>query len=197
MKNKILFSILSILLIASPCYADGGIPLWVWTAHNAFSAIAIDILGPTFAIFLGFIFLFFVILVEFIVCCFVDKEKQIKIDKKIIAIILANVNSTIAGFLITFPAVYLTLDFGGADAKMGAAIMGPGYGLLTIPLHIICFILSYFIELWTMKKVLINETVDISIIKKTALWANIWTYFILNPLTIGIIFVVIVSFCIK
>ena len=40
-----------------------------------------------------------------------------------------------------------------------------------------------------MKKLLSNE-VDILIIKKTALWANIWTYFILNPLTIIVLFVI-------
>lgn len=197
MKNKILFSIILVLLLTLPCYADGGLPLWIWSAQNAFSTCAINILGgPIPAIFLGLIFLFFVILIELLIFCFIDKKKQIKLQKKVEVISLSNIYSTIAGFLITFPLIYLTLVLGGSDSEMGVAIMGPGFGILTIPLHIGCFILSYFIEFWTMKKLLSNE-IDISIIKKTALWANIWTYFILNPFTIMVLFVVLLSLFIK
>ncbi|MCI5888816.1 MAG: hypothetical protein MRZ62_04785 [Brachyspira sp.] len=193
MKNKILFSILLMLLYSLPCYADGGIPLWIWTAHNAFSMFTIDILGSVFSsILLGWIFLIFVISIELVVFCFIDKKKQIKLGGKVKIISLANVNSTIIGFLITFPILYLTVNLGDSDAKMTTAILGPGCGILTIPLHIVCFILSYFIELWTMKKLLSKE-VDISIVKKTALWANIWTYFILNPFTIGIVLICILG----
>ena len=193
MKGKFLLIILAMFLFVLPSYADGGIPLWIWTAHNAFSMFAIDILGSVSdSIFLGLIFLIFVILIELLVLCFIDKNKQIKFGEKLKIVTIANINSTIAGFLITFPIVYLTANLGGADSKMAVAILGPGVGFLTIPLHICCFILSYFIELWTMKKLLASEA-NLSIIKKTVLWANIWTYFILNPLTIGIILVIILS----
>lgn len=190
MRNKIYLLILTLFLFCSPCFADGGIPLWIWSAHNAFSTFAIDILTPVSgSIFFGCIYLFFIIFIELAVCCFIDKKKQIKLDKKVKAISLANVNSTIIGFVITFPILHLTVTLGGTDAKMAAAILGPGNGILTIPLHICCFILSYFVELWTMKKLLADE-VDISLIKKIALWVNIWTYFILNPFTIIFLFIV-------
>jgi hypothetical protein len=180
-----------VLLLTLPCYADGGIPLWIWSAQNAFSTCTIDILGgPISALFFGLIVLFFVILIELTIFCFIDKKKQINLSKKIKVISLSNVYSTIAGFLITFPLVYLTLVIGGSDSEMGVAIMGPGFGILTIPLHIACFVLSYFIELLTMKKLLSNE-IDISIIKRTVLWANIWTYFILNPFPIIVLLVIL------
>ncbi len=37
MKNKILISILTTLLLGLPCYADGGIPLWVMSAPTLFA----------------------------------------------------------------------------------------------------------------------------------------------------------------
>ena len=137
-KNKILFSIIMVLLLTLPCYADGGIPLWIWSAHNAFSTCTIDILGgPVSAIFFGLIVLSLVILIELLVFYFIDKKKQINLAKKIKVISLSNINSTVAGFLITFPLVYLTLVLGGSDSEMGVAIMGPGFGILFVLLYLI------------------------------------------------------------
>lgn len=177
----IFFTILFLLLFnITPAYADGGIPLWIYTAESAYSSVAVRGLeSSSFA--LGTIFLLCVIFVEIVVLFFVDKNKSLTFKEKFYSVILANIFSTIAGVIFTLPILYnVPTDI----------FVGPG--LLIFPMHVVCFVLSYFVELYTYK-LLFSKKLEPKVIRKIALWTNIWTYFILNPLTIFFVIIALVS----
>lgn len=179
MKHLRLFLLLVFLLLlfnTTPAYADGGIPLWIYAHEYAFSSLAFKT-GFFDANFLhGLIFLLLVIIVELIVFQFLDKNKKISIKAKFYSLTLANIFSTIAGVILIVPILYLTQK---SDILKYFAL----FELFLLLLHVICFFISYYIELWTYNK-FFNNKLESAFIKKVALWTNIWTYFILNPLII-------------
>lgn len=170
------FVLLSLLFNTTPAYADGGIPLWIYAHEYAFSSLAFKT-GLFDANFLhGLIFLLLVIIVEIIVFQFLDKNKKISIKEKLYSLTLANIFSTIAGVILIVPILYLT-------QKSNILNYFVIFELFLLLLHVICFFISYYIELWTYNK-FFNNKLEFAFIKKVALWTNIWTYFILNPLII-------------
>ena len=168
--------LLLLLFNNTPAYADGGIPLWIYAHEYAFSSLAFKT-GFFDANFLhGLIFLLLVIIVELIVFQFLDKNKKISIKEKFYSLTLANILSTIAGVILIVPILYLT-------QKSNILKYFVIFELFLLLLHVICFFISYYIELWTYNK-FFNNKLEFAFIKKVALWTNIWTYFILNPLII-------------
>ena len=168
--------LLLLLFNNTPAYADGGIPLWIYAHEYAFSSLAFKT-GFFDANFLhGLIFLLLVIIVELIVFQFLDKNKKISIKEKFYSLTLANILSTIAGVILIVPILYLT-------QKSNILKYFVIFELFLLLLHVVCFFISYYIELWTYNK-FFNNKLEFAFIKKVALWTNIWTYFILNPLII-------------
>lgn len=180
----LLFVLLSLLFNTTPAYADGGIPLWIYTASSvAYSAFTIKGIG-NFSFLLGTVFLLYVIFVEVLIFKFLDKGKQFKLKQIICSVTVANVFSVIAGIIITVPVLSIIKSM---DMNNNAII---DLRFLVLPLHIITFIISYYIELFTYKKIFFKNA-DYSLLKKIALWTNIGTYFIFNILTIAAVIILI------
>ena len=177
--------LLLLLFNTTPAYADGGIPLWIYTASSAaYSAFTIQGIG-NFSFLLGTIFLLFVIFAEVLIFKFLDINKQFKLKQIICSVTVANIFSVIAGIIITIPVLSIVKS---VDMNNNAII---DLGFLVLPLHIITFIISYYIELFTYKK-LFFKNADYSLLKKIALWTNIGTYFVFNILTIFVVYMLIV-----
>lgn len=170
------FVLLSLLFNTTPAYADGGIPIWIYAHEYAFSSLAFKTVFFDANFLHGLIFLLLVIIVELIVFQFLDKNKKISIKEKFYSLTLANILSTIAGVILIVPILYLT-------QKSNILKYFVIFELFLLLLHVICFFISYYIELWTYNK-FYNNKLEFAFIKKVALWTNIWTYFILNPLII-------------
>ena len=143
----LLFVLLSLLFNTTPAYADGGIPLWIYTASSAaYSTFTIQGIG-NFSFLLGTVFLLYVIFVEVLIFKFLDKDKQFKLKQIIRSVTIANIFSVIAGIIITVPVLSIVKSIG----MNNNAIINLGF--LVLPLHIITFIISYYIELFTYKKI--------------------------------------------
>lgn len=180
----LLFVLLLLLFNTTPAYADGGIPLWIYTASSAaYSAFTIKGIG-NFSFLLGTVFLLYVIFVEVLIFKFLDKNKQFKLKQIICSVTVANIFSVIAGIIITLPVLSIVKSIG----MNNNAIIDLGF--LVLPLHIITFIISYYIELFTYKKIF-SKNANYSLLKKIALWTNIGTYFIFNILTIAAVIILI------
>ena len=180
----LLFVLLLLLFNTTPAYADGGIPLWIYTASSAaYSAFTIKGIG-NFSFLLGTVFLLYVIFVEVLIFKFLDKNKQFKLKQIICSVTVANIFSVIAGIIITVPVLSIVKSIG----MNNNAIINLGF--LVLPLHIITFIISYYIELFTYKKIFFKNA-NYSFLKKVALWTNIGTYFIFNILTIAAVIILI------
>lgn len=175
---RLLLSLVLLLLLfnTTPAYADGGIPLWIYAHEYAFSSLAFKTGFFDANLLHGLIYLLLVIIVEIIVFQFLDKNKKISLKEKFYSLTLANIFSTIAGVILIVPILYLT-------QKSNILNYFVLFELFLLLLHLICFFISYYIELWTYNK-FFNNKLEFSFIKKVALWTNIWTYFILNPLII-------------
>lgn len=171
--------LLLLLFNNTPAYADAGIPLWIYTASSAYSAFTIKGLENS-SFILGTVFLLFVIFAEVLIFKFLDKNKQFNLKQIIYSVTLANSFSTFAGIIITLPLLCFV--------SINNPFIGPGF--LVLPLHIITFILSYYIELFTYKKIFYKNA-DYSLLKKVALWTNIGTYFVFNILTIFFVLILI------
>lgn len=126
----------------------------------------------------------YVIFVEVLIFKFLDKGKQFKLKQIICSVTVANVFSVIAGIIITVPVLSIIKSM---DMNNNAII---DLRFLVLPLHIITFIISYYIELFTYKKIFFKNA-DYSLLKKIALWTNIGTYFIFNILTIAAVIILI------
>ena len=180
----LLFVLLSLLFNTTPAYADGGIPLWIYTASSAaYSTFTIQGIG-NFSFLLGTVFLLYVIFVEVLIFKFLDKDKQFKLKQIICSVTVANIFSVIAGIIITLPVLSIVKSIG----MNNNAIIDLGF--LVLPLHIITFIISYYIELFTYKKIFFKNA-DYPLLKKIALCTNIGTYFIFNILTIAAVIILI------
>lgn len=180
----LLFVLFLLLFNTTPAYADGGIPLWIYTASSAaYSAFTIKGIG-NFSFLLGTVFLLYVIFVEVLIFKFLDKNKQFKLKQIICSVTVANIFSVIAGIIITLPVLSIVKSIG----MNNNAIIDLGF--LVLPLHIITFIISYYIELFTYKKIFFKNA-DYPLLKKIALWTNIGTYFIFNILTIAAVIILI------
>lgn len=178
------FVLLLLLFNTTPAYADGGIPLWIYTASSAaYSTFTIQGIG-NFSFLLGTVFLLYVIFVEVLIFKFLDKDKQFKLKQIICSVTMANIFSVIAGIIITVPVLSIAKSIG----MNNNAIIDLGF--LVLPLHIITFIISYYIELFTYKKIFFKNA-NYSFLKKVALWTNIGTYFIFNILTIAAVIILI------
>lgn len=185
-RFKFILSLVLLFLLFNtvPAYADGGIPLWIYTASSAaYSAFTVKGIG-NFSFLLGTAFLLYVIFVEVLIFKFLDKDKQFRLKQIICSVTVANVFSVIAGVIITVPVLSIVKSMG---INNNAII---NLGFLVLPLHIITFIISYYIELFTYKKIFFKNA-DYSLLKKIALWTNIGTYFIFNILTIAAVIILI------
>ena len=95
----LLFVLLLLLFNTTPAYADGGIPLWIYTASSAaYSAFTVKGIG-NFSFLLGTVFLLYVIFVEVLIFKFLDKDKQFKLKQIIRSVTMANIFSVIAGII--------------------------------------------------------------------------------------------------
>ena len=101
----LLFVLLSLLFNTTPANADGGIPLWIYTASSvAYSAFTIKGIG-NFSFLLGTVFLLYVIFVEVLIFKFLDKGKQFKLKQIICSVTVASVWSVIAGVIMAVPVL--------------------------------------------------------------------------------------------
>ena len=104
--------LLLLLFNNTPAYADGGIPLWIYTASTAaYSAFTIQGIG-NFSFLLGTVFLLYVIFVEVLIFKFLDKDKQFKLKQIICSVTVANIFSVIAGIIITVPVLSIAKSIG-------------------------------------------------------------------------------------
>lgn len=174
MKNK--FWILFLMLVISlPCYADGGIPLWVMSAPTLFAfGIPGGITGTLFTFVLSLILLLFVSLIETVVVRIFLKNT--KFEKMFGIVYKANFISTLVGFLIVIAPIPFKNDL--LKEPLAYAIIGPWGGFLfysILLLNVILLIMSYFVEYNVAKEDLINEY-EKKEIKKSFLCANITSY---------------------
>lgn len=180
MKNKLLISIIIAFLSVSPCFADAGIPLWLFSNSSSFLATGIQwkesfMLFSTITIFL----LLIVSLVETLVI-----KSILKINNFVKAFeitLKANIISTIIGTIVT---LFITnnshiVSWLWWDYKWSV--------LNLLILHIAMLILSYFIEYNVAKKSL--NDYKTSEIKKSFLLANILSYIVFPFIIIGSIII--------
>lgn len=173
-----LFILFLMLICATPCYADAGIPLWINNPPSSFAFtfwVGSGHINPLIiGLFLSLIILAIVTVVE--TYCIKIFLKNIKISKSLKIIFKANLLSAIIGALIVFAPIPFQ-DFVGLDSVIFGPLIitGDFYSIAMFYLNIILLIVSFFIEYTVAKKDLIYnyETKDI----KKAFWmANIITY---------------------
>ena len=175
MKNKLLLGILATFLFGLPCYADGGIPLWVLSAPTLFAfGLPNGIVGTLFTFVLTLVFLLLVSLIETLVSTFI--LKNINFIRLFKIMYKANFVSTIVGFLIVIAPIPFEKEL--LKEPLAYAIVGPWgkyffYSLLL--LNIILLIVSVVIEYYVGKKDLINDYSKKDI-KKSFLLSNITSY---------------------
>lgn len=175
MKNKLLISIIMVFLSVSPCFADGGIPLWVMSAPTLFAfGLPEGIKGTLFTFILSLILLLFVSLIEVFVSKLILKNTNfIKLFK---IIYKANLVSTIVGFLIVIAPI--PFEKGILNEPLAYAIVGPWgkfffYSLLL--LNIILLVISIIVEYCVSKKDL-EKDYSKAEIKKSFVFANMTSY---------------------
>ena len=168
------------MILTTPAYANGGIPLWgLTTAHM--------LAMPLLCIILPFLFpaLFLIVsgIEAFVLKIFFKELKFIKVLK---LTAIANLITTLIGAIFVwipeiinnlFPSIFekfATVD----DITMQWFSHWAFWGAYSLFLsNIILFVLSYYVEYRYIKNKLKNEY-DIKLINKAVLIANITTYFI-------------------
>lgn len=175
MKNKFLISIIIIFLFTAPCFADGGIPLWVMNAPTLFAfGLPSGFVGTLITFVLSLVLLLFVSLIETLVSKYILKNSDfIKLFK---IMYKANFISTLVGFLVVIAP--LPFEKVLLEEPLAYAIVGPWgkfffYSILL--LNIILLIISIIIEYLVSKKELINEF-NKKDVKKSFIIANLITY---------------------
>ena len=167
-----------ILICATPCYADAGIPLWINNPPSFFAftfLIGSTHINPLIiGLFLSFIILIVVTVIETgIIRVFL---KNIELSNLLKIVFKSNLISAMVGSLIVLTPVPFQNSVGLNKVIFGPLIItGDFYPIVMFYLNIILLILSFFIEYAAAKKDLIHsyETKDI----KKAFWmANIATY---------------------
>ena len=218
--KKFLLILMSFLFLGTiPAFADGGIPLWIWTAQ--------DILGGSIGISLTEIFnqdvtfkgILAIISAIFVICLISLQLIAIVVfietivfriilgklnngGKIIKTVLFSNLTSTILGTIL-FAIVYivsyhseqaLLINAYGGDhlTTVLFGVHGAILGGLGLLLHnIFYFIISYYSEYMISLKLLKDEFENIKI-KKAVIWSNLVTYAI--PIIISFIFVLIFIF---
>lgn len=182
MKKNIAI-ILSILLLGSPAFADGGIPLWglntsvffavsgLLTAisfKDLFSALPLIILFWLFTIFL-------LVVVVFVETFVVSLHIKMNYNELFKIVFKSNLISMVVGIiLLVLPAPFVWESLN----TMKGAILGPWsfWGAYSLFLYnFLCLPLSYVIE-YNIAKIKLQGSCDLSTIKKSFLYANIATY---------------------
>lgn len=175
MRGKFLLISLAILLLGLPCYADGGIPLWVMSAPTLFAfGLPDGINGTLFTFILTLVFLLLVSLIETIVSTFI--LKNINFTRLFKIMYKANFVSTIVGFFIVIAPIPFEKEL--LKEPLAYAIVGPWgkyffYSLLL--LNIILLIVSIVVEYYVCKKDLITDYSKKDI-KKSFLLSNTTSY---------------------
>ncbi len=175
MKNKLLISIIMVFLSVSPCFADGGIPLWVMSAPTLFAfGLPEGIKGTLFTFILSLILLLFVSLIETFVSKFI--LKNINFIKLFKIMYKANLVSTIVGFLIVIAPIPFEKEL--LKEPLAYAIVGPWgkfffYSLLL--LNIILLVVSIIVEYY-VSKIDLEKDYNKAEIKKSFLLANMTSY---------------------
>ena len=175
MKGKVLLGIIATFLIGLPCYADGGIPLWMLSCSSTFLTTGFQE-EPILFIAITLILLLLVSLVETFVINAVLKIKNFV--RAFWITLKANLVSTIVGSIFT---LFL---FDNENITSLLWWSNKWCILNNLILHIIMLILSYYVEYYVAKRDLIEY--KLSDIKKSFLFANILSY-ILFPTAIIIL----------
>ena len=177
-KNKLFMAILAILLCTSPCYADAGIPLWVFSNSSALIATGIQWReGFVICVVVSLILLIAVSLIETVVIKFVLKIR--KFQKAFKITLKANVISTVIGAVLTFFII------NNETITSWLWWNNKWFIISNLGLHIFMLIVSYFVEYNVAKREL-TEYKDKDI-NKSFLYANILSYIIFPFLIIGLI----------
>jgi len=185
--NKRIFLILLFLLffITTPAFADGGIPLWIYTAHTAFGVTSMG--APFIAGILWTLpVLAFVVGIECLCVALFFKFKQAKLILK--ATIIGNIITTIIGSVITAFVYPIAVPH---SPDISILIVGPyamllnGYGLVIA--NILLFLMSFIIEYYVARDTLKN-IFEVHDIKTAYLLANIVSY--IGPLLATIVYLI-------
>ena len=182
--KKLLLSLLFILILSIPAFADGGVPLWglntsVFFTISSIFAIPALLLYPhawgeaIFFCLFTLIILLLVVLIETVII----RKFIVQYDfKKLFGIVFkSNLISTIIGIILLFlptPLVWSKLN------TLWGALLGPWGFWGTYSLFIynfLCLPLSYAVEYYYAKRILYPDN-SLTTIKKSFLYANIVTY---------------------
>lgn len=180
MKNKLLISIIMVFLSISPCFADAGIPMWVYS--NSASFFATGTQSKEGFILFTIITLFLLLIVSFIETFVIKSVLKLSNFAKAFRITLkANIVSTIIGAIITL------LLINNDNITSWLWWSNKWFIFNNLMLHIIMLTLSYFVEYNVAKRNLIDYKVND--VKKSFLFANILSYIVFPFLIIGLIII--------
>ena len=187
--NKIFLMFLFIFFCFGtlPAFADGGIPLWIYTAHTAIGISTLgsfDLLTLSISIIWILLVMSFVIAMETIFIWFYFKFQHK--NEIFLAVTFGNIITTVIGSIITMGLFTLIMSSYHGDASLWLA--GPYavslnyYGFIIG--NILLFLMSFLVEYYIAQKMLKN-LFSITELKKSFLYANIFSY--LLPLLVAII----------
>ena len=176
LKRLIMLIVSFLFAGVAPAFADGGIPLWIYTAHTAIG-LSVPGMGPGFieSIIWTLIILTGVIGIETFVVGYIFKFKELK--KVFSAIFWGNLITTIIGAIITLSVFHSIVK--STKDYMDLLILGPyagllnGYGLVVG--NILLFLMSFLVEYYIARSMLSN-IFELQKIKIAFLSANIASY---------------------
>ena len=175
--KRLIMSLVCLLFAGvTPAFADGGIPLWIYTAHTAIG-VSVPGMGPGFieSIIWTLIILTGVVGIETFVAGYIFQFKELK--KVFSAVFWGNLITTIIGAIITLGVFHSIVK--STKDYMNLLIFGPyaglfnGYGLVVG--NILLFLMSFLVEYYIAKSML-NNIFELKKIKTAFLAANVASY---------------------